>query len=180
MLSEKILIWKVKHGCRESLRRIYEAHKDDLLTLAHALLNDKNAAEDIVHDVFVSFAAAAGTLQLRKSLGGYLAAGVRNLAYDRLRSARRHGEKLSQMPPAQVDVETPDAIASRKESEALLRRMLGELPFEQREVVVLHLRGGLTFRRIAAMQEVSINTVQGRYRYGIEKLRSMLDGQVSK
>ncbi len=180
MLSDKILVWKVKHGCTESLRRIYEMYKDDLLTLANALLNDNNAAEDVVHDVFVSFAASAGKLQLRKSLGGYLAMSVRNLVRDRFRSQKRHYEKLSEIEPPKVDFNTPEQAASDKESESLLRNAIAQLPYEQREVVVLHLRGGLTFGRIAAMQDVSINTVQGRYRYGLDKLRSMLDGQVSK
>lgn len=180
MLSEKILIWKLKHGCTESMRCIYEAHKDDLLTLANVLLNDRNAAEDVVHDVFVSFAGAVGKLHLRKSLRAYLASSVRNLARDRYRSQKRHHEKLSQIETAEKDFDTPERKACRKETELLLRNAIEQLPFEQREVVVLHLRGGLTFKQIAAMQEVTINTVQGRYRYGLDKLRSMLNGQVSE
>lgn len=180
MLNEKILIWKVKHGCTDSLRRIYDAHKDDLLTLANALLNDRNAAEDIVHDVFVSFANSVGTLHIRKSLAAYLRSSVRNQARDRFRSQKRHSEKLLQIRPDEADGNTPDELACQKESELLLRNAIAQLPYEQREVVVLHLRGGLTFGRIAAMQEVSINTVQGRYRYGLDKLRSMLNEQVSE
>ena len=180
MLSEKILVWKVQRGCTESLRRIYETHKDDLLTLANALLNDRNAAEDVVHDVFVSFAASAGKVRLRKSLGGYLAMSVRNLVRDRFRSQKRHNEKLCEIEVPKADFNTPEQAAAEKESELLLRKAIAQLPYEQREVVVLHIRGGLTFKAIAAMQDVSINTVQGRYRYGLDKLRTMLNGQVSK
>ncbi|MBE0537631.1 MAG: sigma-70 family RNA polymerase sigma factor [Phycisphaerae bacterium] len=179
MLDDKRLIWKVKNGCTDSLRRIYESHKDDLLTLANALLNDRSAAEDAVHDVFVAFAAAAPTLQLRKNLRGYLVSSVRNLAYDRLRAAKRHGEKLAEFAAERLDCETPDAVAARTENQVLLRRALAALPFEQREVVVLHVRANLTFKQIAAMQDASINTVQGRYRYGIQKLRSLLNGQAN-
>jgi RNA polymerase sigma-70 factor (ECF subfamily) len=80
----------------------------------------------------------------------------------------------------EADFNTPEKAASEKESESLLRNAIAQLPYEQREVVVLHIRGGLTFRQIAAMQDVSINTVQGRYRYGLDKLRTMLNGQVSE
>ena len=45
---------------QEALREIYLAHKDRLLTLALSLVHDMNTAEDILHDVFVSFAGAAG------------------------------------------------------------------------------------------------------------------------
>ena len=64
-----------------------------------------------------------------------------------------------------------------------LRRLaeaLATLPYEQREVVVLHLKGDLTFREIARIQDTSINTVQSRYRYGIDKLRSLLNGEVEQ
>ena len=61
-----------------------------------------------------------------------------------------------------------------------LNNALAQLPYEQREAVLLHLQAGLRFRDIARSQEVSINTVQSRYRYGLDKLRSMLDGEVKK
>jgi RNA polymerase sigma-70 factor (ECF subfamily) len=60
-------------------------------------------------------------------------------------------------------------------SEAMVK-----LPVEQREVVTLHFEAGLGFRQIASIQNASINTVQGRYRYGMDKLRSLLDGEVEK
>jgi len=42
-------------------------------------------------------------------------------------------------------------------------------------VIVLHLKGGMKFREIAVVQGVSISTVQGRYRYGLDKMRSVLN-----
>ncbi len=57
-----------------------------------------------------------------------------------------------------------------------LRQALSGLPYEQREVITLHLHGDLTFREIARQQEVSINTATSRYRYGIERLKSILTG----
>ena len=54
------------------------------------------------------------------------------------------------------------------------------MPEEQREVVLLRLKSGLKFRDIAKLQQTSINTVLSRYRYGLERLRSLLDGEVEK
>jgi len=62
----------------------------------------------------------------------------------------------------------------------LLNSALAAIPYEQKEVVVLHIRGQMKFRAIAELQGVSIKTVQSRYRYGLDKLRVMLDGQVKK
>ncbi|UCD53656.1 MAG: hypothetical protein JSW27_17745 [Phycisphaerales bacterium] len=45
--------------------------------------------------------------------------------------------------------------------------------------MVLHLQVGMKFREIAVSQDVSINTVRSRYRYGLERLRSLLNGTVT-
>ena len=59
MLEDKWLVWKFKNGSGDALRLIYEKYKNDLLALALALSNNKSDAEDIVHNVFVSFAQSA-------------------------------------------------------------------------------------------------------------------------
>jgi DNA-directed RNA polymerase specialized sigma24 family protein len=68
MIEDEVLKWKFKCGSTEALRRIYEKYLDRLLTIAMALLNDAGAAEDVVHDVFVSFAESADNFRLT----GYL------------------------------------------------------------------------------------------------------------
>ena len=54
-MEDKLLVLKCKRGSRDALGRIYQKYKTDLLILAIALLNEKDAAEDLVHDVFVTF-----------------------------------------------------------------------------------------------------------------------------
>jgi RNA polymerase sigma-70 factor (ECF subfamily) len=174
MLNEKRLIRKAKAGCRESVRRIYELYKDDMLTLANALLNDIAAAEDVVHDVFVRFAQSLDKFKLRKNLKGYFATCTRNLARDRLRARKRQLDKLERLAVNGADDMTPPKLAEHVETCGLLRDALQQLPIEQRETVVLKIHTGLTFRQIADMQDITINTAQGRYRYGIDKLRSLI------
>jgi len=55
-----------------------------------------------------------------------------------------------------------------------------ELPYQQREVISLCMEMDMTFRRIAVLQNESVNTVKGRYRYGIARLRSLLNSEVEK
>ncbi|MHC4621504.1 MAG: RNA polymerase sigma factor, partial [Planctomycetota bacterium] len=86
MIEDEVLKWKFKCGSRDALRRIYEKYQDYLLTLAMALSNDVNAAEDVLHDVFVSFAESAESFKLRGSLKNYLATSVVNRARDRIRA----------------------------------------------------------------------------------------------
>ena len=81
---------------------------------------------------------------------------------------------------AAADSSHPDVRAIFGEELRQLTRALEQLPYEQREVLILHVHGGMKFRAIAQQQGVSINTAQGRYRYALDKLRSMLDGEVGK
>ena len=55
---------------------------------------------------------------------------------------------------------------------------LAQLPQEQRQVVVLHVLSSLRFREIAQQTGESVNTIQSRYRYGLAKLQSLLNGEV--
>jgi RNA polymerase sigma-70 factor (ECF subfamily) len=66
------------------------------------------------------------------------------------------------------------------EESKLLTDALADIPFEQREAIILRLQGGMKFRQIATAQGVSVSTVQGRYHYGLDKLRSMMNGEVKK
>ena len=179
-MEDRLLIWKFKCGSRDALRRIYEKYAGFLLTLATALLNDVNTAEDVVHDFFVSFAQSAEKLKLNGSFKWYLATCVLNRARDRLRARQLQTVGLDQTDSFHSDTEEPESKAVCNEELQLLSTAMEQLPYEQREVVLLHKKGSMKFRQIALLQNVSIKTVQSRYRYGLDKLRSSLNGEMEK
>jgi RNA polymerase sigma factor (sigma-70 family) len=168
MLEDKVLIWKFNCGNRDVLRYIYEKYKDDLVTLAAALLCDVGSAEDAVHDAFVSLIERSSTLRLTRNLKAYLATCVANNARNRYRAKQRR------------KTATLDDAAIFGEEMRHLSSALAQLPYEQREVVILRLYSGMKFRAIARAQATSVNTVQGRYRYALYRMRSMLDAEVKK
>jgi len=181
MLEEKLLIWKFNRGNREVLRRIYEKYKDDLVTLAAALLHNVSIAEDVVHDVFVGFLNSSGNFRLTGSLKGYLATCVANNARNRIKAGQRHQNiGLDQAGSIESNTSGPTYSVIFGEELHQLEWALARLPYEQREVLLLHFYSRLKFKAIAESQGVSINTVQGRYRYGLEKLRSLLNTEVKK
>ncbi|MHC4645297.1 MAG: RNA polymerase sigma factor [Planctomycetota bacterium] len=180
MVEDRILVWKFNRGSKDALRRIYEKYKDDLLGLAVSLLRDRSIAEDVVHDVFVSFAATTGKFRLNGTLKGYLSTCVANRARDRNRLKRRKDVELAAAAGVSDVSDAPIECAAGGEQSDRLQDLLGRLPYEQREVVVLHLHRGMRFREIAKALRVSINTVQSRYRYGLDKLRSIVNGEVIK
>ena len=78
-----------------------------------------------------------------------------------------------------ISINPVQAMINGEELEKL-SSVMTELPYEQKEVIVLRLHGNLKFRQIAKIRNVSIKTVQSQYRYGPEKLRSMMNGEVNK
>jgi RNA polymerase sigma-70 factor (ECF subfamily) len=74
----------------------------------------------------------------------------------------------------------PDKAIICSEESQRLNCAIAQLPNEQREVIALRLKGEMTFSQIAKLHNVSVNTIQGRYRYGLNKLRSVLNGEVEK
>jgi RNA polymerase sigma factor (sigma-70 family) len=180
MIEDKRLIWKVKHGDKAAMARVYEKYKNDLLRIATGLSNRTSVAEDIVHDVFVSLAQSPEQLKLSGNLKAYVATCVANRVRNSNRAGRREQTmSLDENEPVTADSE-PDRWIIHSEELDSLNRAMAQLPYPQREVVILHVQGGMRFRAIAKSQNVSINTVQSRYRYGLEKLRSLLDGEVEK
>ncbi len=180
MLEDKLLVLKCKRGSKDGLCRIYEKYKDYLLTVARALVNEKTAAEDVVHDVFVSFAQSARQFQLTGNLRSYLATCVCNLARDKIRAKKQQDKNLNPGNVVRLDLDNPEQQIIEREELTRLRQAISQLPYEQREAVVLHLKGGMKFRELAKLQGVSIGTIHGRYRYGLNKLRSLLNSEVTK
>ncbi|NIP23797.1 MAG: sigma-70 family RNA polymerase sigma factor [Phycisphaerae bacterium] len=180
MLEDKLLVWKLKRGNSDALESIYEKYKRDLLALAIALSNDRDAAEDIVHDVFVSFAEFAEKLQLRTNLRSYLLSCIANRARNLHREQCRQTIRLDIAEAIGSDSDGPEQTVIASEEMQRVGRAMLLLSYDQREVIILHLQGGMRFRAIAQSQDVSINTIQSRYRYGLKKLRSLLNGEAEK
>ena len=176
MLDDKFLIWQFNRGRGEALHRIYEKYKHDLVTLAASLLTDIGLAEDVVHDVFIGFIRFSGKFRLTGSLKGYLCTCVANAARNcnKADRRRRRGAVEVQRIAAGQEAGPPVSQVVLNEDFRRLSQALDQLPYEQREVLVLHVYGGLTFAAIAAQQNASIYTVQGRYRYALDKMRSSL------
>ncbi len=175
MFEDRRLVRRFNAGDTESLRRIYEKYRSDLFHVAGALLHDPTAVEDVVHDVFVAFASQAGRFELKGSLKGYLAICVAN----RARNVGRRDRPICPERFRPVGPE-PDSseVAADSELHETIRTALAGLDPQQHQAIVLHVLGSLRFREIARQTGESVNTVKSRYRYGIAKLRSQLDGQV--
>jgi RNA polymerase sigma factor (sigma-70 family) len=179
-MIDRLLVTRCRKGNRDALRRIYEKYRDNLLILAIALSHDVSLAEDAVHDVFVAFAQNIASFKLTGSLKAYLAKCVANRVRDLMRTghSRARARNSERTCSAGVDLDEPSRLITCNEELLLLSSALAELPDEQREVIVLHIHGQMRFRIIAKSLGISVNMVKGRYRYGIRKLRSILNSEI--
>ena len=179
-MEDRLLVLRCKQGSRDALRRIYEKYRDYLLILAIALSRDVNLGEDAVHDAFVVFAEKLERFELTGSLKAYLATCVANRVRDLMRAKEGQAVSLEQARAVPAGSSEPSQAIACNEELQQLSSALSKLPFEQREVIVLHIHARMRFRVIAKFMGISVNTVKGRYRYGIRKLRSILDSEVQK
>lgn len=146
--------------------RLYNDEAARLLLYGRALGLTPGQAEDVLHDTFV----AMFQLNVRPARPvHYLVRTYRNRALNYRRSFWR---RLAREWESKRWFERESGIDPREEQAMLA---LARLPTEQREVIVLKIWHQLTFEEIASLQELSSNTVAGRYRYGLEKLRHHLE-----
>jgi RNA polymerase sigma-70 factor (ECF subfamily) len=138
-------------------------------------LGSPDDAEDVLQEVFCRLVKYSFRLRLVRDLRAFAFRIARNEA-SRFLQRKIHGEEVAQ--PAADFAESlcrsysgPDGF-----SEQAIAAVLARIPDEQREVIILRIFEGLSFREIAAVSGQSINTVASRYRYGIEKMRALMEG----
>jgi len=180
MLEDKLLLWKFKHGSSQALERIYDKYENYLIKVATALLNNTHAAEDVLHDFFVSFVNSAEHIKLRGNLKAYLATSVANLSRNRIKRKKLEPTALDESNTVSSETLEPELLAIQEEETNLLNHAMYKLPYEQREIIVLHLQANMKFTQIARLRSTSVNTIRSRYRYGLNKLRTLLNSELIK
>jgi RNA polymerase sigma-70 factor, ECF subfamily len=151
------------HWCRA----LYEAKAAALLVYGRALGLSHSEAEDVLQETFVSLLQRENAPEEPEH---YCVRSFRNRALNYRRSMwRRLARELeSHRWFERSDAECPQERAAMQS--------LAQLPPEQREVIVLKIWHGYTFEAIGELLEISPNTVAGRYRYGIQKMKFALKG----
>ena len=180
MIEDRLLIWRCKQGSRSAFRRIYEKYEGDLRILAANLLDDKTAAEDVVHDVFISLLRVADRFELRSSLAGYLKTSVANRARDYRRKKRPQTVAANDAEQVASDDNGPVYLVIQSELSQQLGSAMSRLPYEQREAIVLYLHGRMKFKAIGELQKVSTKTAHMRYLAGLDGLKSMLNSELEE
>ena len=145
---------------RNELRGLYERHSRGLLAYACSFVSSFASAEDVLHQVFARL--LRGDIEIAGSPVPYLYRAIRNAALNDIRKKEK-----------EVDLEEGwlDSPTGMEQTGLELQSALRELPEEQREIILLHIWGQMTFDEVGAALGISANTAASRYRYGLSKLR---------
>jgi len=148
---------------------LYRQHGAALLLFAMAITGERGRAQDALHQVFLKLIENGylGRVQDKKA---YLFACIRNAVLNERKLQGRH-------EPLETDSAWFSPPAKDITGEQNLRRALAALPDDQREIVVLHMWGDLTFSQIADLLNISSNTAASRYRYALGKLRDLMSAK---
>lgn len=150
---------------------IWDRYAAGLFAFLAGTLCSKHDAEDVLQAVFVRIVRKRRHLAKARCLDAYVCGIARNEAVSFLRRRRRK-------PVATLEddawLTAPDSGKPGAELIEELQAALTRLPQAQREVVVLKVYQDKTFREIAKLLDVSLNTAASRYRYAMERLRTLL------
>jgi RNA polymerase sigma-70 factor (ECF subfamily) len=179
-LSDEILLLAIAHGEEWAIEVLYDRYGRYAYSLAYRIVHDTNVAEDIVQDAFLSIWRKAASYQEQHgSVRSWLQAIVHHRAIDRVRAAAHRDHQWMPLP-TEGEQDLPSTQPEvweeiwLKERSSLVRKVLAQLPPEQRVVIELGYFSGYTHVEIAERWNIPLGTVKGRMRLGLRKMKSLL------
>lgn len=182
-ISDYELIQRFISGEQSCFEQIIKRHKNKVFAYISLYIRDQALAEDIFQDTFMKViqSVKSGRYQDNGKFISWVMRIAHNLIID-------HFRRIRQMNTISNDEYDSDLFNSRKLSESTVeddiikrqiqkdvRKMISHLPDDQREVVILRHYAGLSFKEIAEITDVSINTALGRMRYALINMRKIME-----
>lgn len=166
-LDEELIVVTISRG---ELEELYCECAQQLFTCALVITGSPMQAEDAVHEAFCRLLRRDADATNVKA---YVFRAVRNAALDQQRRRPSSGEPLPDkiFDPSPL----PSALAEEAEFRQQVVELLRGLSADERETIVQHLYGQLTFQEIATVRQCPLGTVTSWYRRGLEKLHRELE-----
>jgi RNA polymerase sigma-70 factor, ECF subfamily len=181
-LSDAVLRKKYSQGDENSLAVLIERHQTKIYGFIYSKLGDRDLSDDIFQDTFVKVVKSL-------KINGYQEEGkfvswvtriAHNLIIDHYRRSKKNTMINSSNNLYEKDYFIDNGANAEEQIIDLqisndLTKMIDQLPDDQKEVVKMRMYDDLSFKEIAEMTNVSINTALGRMRYAIINLRKMME-----
>jgi RNA polymerase sigma-70 factor (ECF subfamily) len=181
-ITDQNLVKQYVQGNEACLEMLINRHKDRIFTTIILIVKDSYIAEDLFQETFIKIINNLKKGKYNEE-GKFLPWAIRiarNMAIDYFRKMKRmptitgsDGEDVFRKIKLAVDNREEQMIRTEKEN--MVRDVISRLPEEQRQVLILRHYGDLSFKEIAEMTGVSINTALGRMRYALTNMRKMME-----
>ena len=177
-LADEEVMQLVQQGDPRAFELLYDRHGGAAFSLAYRMVGNRNAAEDVAQEAFLSIWRSRLRYQPeRGSVRTWVLGIVHNRAIDALRRSLVHERRRTSaegIEERQEATERTDVEVARREEARQVQGALDTLPEDQRRTIELAYFGGFSHSQIADMLGTPIGTVKGRMRLGLEKMRQQL------
>lgn len=181
-VSDQDLVKLYIGGDETVIEELLRRHKSKIFTSIYLLVKDQYLAEDIFQDAFIKVINTLRSGRYNEE-GKFLPWVMRiahNLVIDYFRKEKRaptitSADGTDVLNLIQIHEESAEERMLREQTHTDLRKMIQYLPDEQKEVLIMRHYADLSFKEIAELTDVSINTALGRMRYALSNLRKMMN-----
>lgn len=172
MLNEKELMLVFKEGSEEAMATIYHNYFKKLYLSAYKLLQDAQACEDIIQDVFVSLWQKRETLEITHSLSAYLFTATRFQVLTYIRNGKTNNIALFEQLEERIWEEPlAESILYQKDLKARLDEVVESMPAKMKKVYLLSRVDKFSHKEIAAKLNISTKTVETQIRNILIRIR---------
>ncbi len=181
--SDQELIQMYVSGHESGLEALLNRYKSKIYTSIYMKVKDEYLAEDIFQETFIKI---INTLKSGKynEEGKFLPWAIRiahNMIVDFFRKAKRapnivNADGFDIFEVLEFSDESAESKMLKQQVDVDLKKMIQKLPDDQKEVLIMRHFCDMSFKDIAEITEVSINTALGRMRYALSNLRKMIEG----
>lgn len=181
-LSDKELVDAYISGKESALEVLITRHKNKIFSTILFMVNDRDLAEDLFQDTCIK---VINTLRAgRYNEEGKFFPWVQRISHNLVIDHFRREKKMRTISPnddfdifkvLKLSDENVQDVMVREQIEDDVRKIVGYLPEEQREVVEMRMYKDLSFKEISELTGVSINTALGRMRYALINLRKLVE-----
>ena len=182
VLPDAVLVKNYISGDESALSVLITRHQSKIYGFIYSKVADRDLSDDIFQDTFIKVIKTLKTKSYNEE-GKFLPWVMRiahNLTVDHFRKAnkmpfQRETEEFSIFSYMSDNSPTIESKLITEQVESDLTRLLDELPDDQKEVLVMRMYQDLSFKEIADLTGVSINTALGRMRYALLNLRKIIE-----
>jgi RNA polymerase sigma-70 factor (ECF subfamily) len=173
--EDSALMLRYRDGDVAAFGILYKRHSDSLFRYLLRLSRHHDTAEDLYQEVWSKIIKSRSRYRPTAKFTTFLYRVAHNCFIDHIRRNKRHTNEVSVDPDESASpMDEPEDDAERSIAREKLNQALGELPPEQRDVVLLFLEAGLSVDKIASVTGVNRETAKSRLRYATAKLKSAL------